>query len=113
MALAAMGRGVWERDTPPLPRGRLRRPGTPPGSLRGERGPFSGGHPWVCCSHGRCGPVLRARPSVVCGEHLSGGDDRERALGSLAVGEPPLKRRHAPVSGDFDLRGRWFRVWGA
>lgn len=51
MAMAAMGRGVWERDTPPLPRGRLRRPGTPPGSLRGERGPFSGGHPWVCCSH--------------------------------------------------------------
>lgn len=27
----------------------------------GERGPLSGGHPWACCSYGRCGPVIRAR----------------------------------------------------
>lgn len=114
MAVAAMGKGVWERDTPPLPRGRLRRPGTPPGSLRGERDSREGATPGRAALTGEMWP--RPQGQTQCrlwGASVCGGDDRERALGPLAVGEPPLKRRHVPISGNFDLRGRWFRVWGA
>lgn len=91
MAVATMGRGVWERD-PSIPQRHLKRPGTPRGSLRGERGPFLGGHPWVCCSYGRYGPVLRARQAQCpLGGICLWGDIRERALGLLAVGEPPSR----------------------
>lgn len=60
MALAAVGRGVWEGDTPPFPRGRLRRPGTPLGTWPFLWGPFLGtlfSRVARSCPQGQTGPV--------------------------------------------------------
>ena len=37
---------------------------------------------------------------------------RQGALGTPTVGEPTLKRRHAPVLENFDPRGSWSHIWG-
>lgn len=73
VALAAMGRGVWEGDSPLSPRGRLRRP-SPSGESEEETWPLPEAVPG-CAAQGRRGPVLNARQTLcplwelsVCGE---------------------------------------------
>lgn len=63
----------------------------------------------VLLSQERCGPVFEGQTDPVsCLESVClRGDVRERALGPPAVGKPTLKRRRAPILGNFDLRGRY------
>lgn len=90
VAVGTRDRGVWERDTPPSPRGRLRRPGTPPGSLRGN-GPFLvalvmllSREMWPC-PQGQRGPVPSAGGAAAsdCGETPGRG-----LLAHLLLGSP-------------------------
>lgn len=63
----------------------------------------------VLLSQGRRGSVFEGQTDPVsCLESVClRGDVRERALGPPAVGKPTLKRRRAPILGNFDLRGRY------
>lgn len=111
MALAAMGRGVWEGDTPPFPRDRLKRPGTPLGTWPFLWGPSLG----MLLSQSRQGPVLRGQTDRVSslGSISVGKRQGESSFSPPAIGELPLKRRRACILGNFDLSDSWFHVSGA
>lgn len=108
MALAATGRGVWGGGTPPSPRGRLRRPGTPLGTWPFLWGPFLG----MLFSQGSKLLSSRARQTQcplweasVCGERQGEG------LHPPAWGAPTEEGRASALGAL--RRDRWGHVSGA
>ena len=73
-----------------------------PGAVPGCE--FSG-DTWSC-------PRGPDRPRVLSRECLSVGAGQAEGSGHPTVGEPTLKRRHAPVLENFDPRGSWSHIWG-
>lgn len=63
VAVAAMGRGVWETH-PSIAQRQAEEARDPSGESEGGHGPFSGGHPWACCSH-RGDAALSSGPDPV------------------------------------------------
>lgn len=101
------------RRCPSRPQRQAEEEARPPWKSEGETWPSQGpslslsshrGH--VVLSSGQTDPVS-SLGSVCLWEQV-----RQGALGTPTVGEPTLKRRHAPILENFDPRGSWSHIWG-